>query len=171
MKRIAVLIENYFEDSEYTEPAKALRDAGCLLVHLGFEKGATVKGKSGGVQVRIDESLGEASVEAYDALFIPGGYSPDRLRGDERAVALTRLFMASGRPIFAICHGPQLLISAGVLSGRRVTGWKSIAVDIKNAGASFVDAAVVEDGNLISSRSPADLPQFIAACLKKLNLA
>ena len=167
--RIAVLIDDLFEDAEYVDPARAFRDAGHTLVHIGLKRGATVKGKQCKAEVRIDEAASDAFVDDYGALFIPGGYSPDRLRGDERAVALARSFMKSGKPVFSICHAPQLLITADSLRGRTLTGWKSIVQDIKNAGATFVDQEVVEDGNLISSRSPHDIPAFCKACLAKLK--
>ena len=168
MSKVAVIITNMFEDSEYTEPAKAFLDAGHQLVHVGLEAGQTVKGKRAGTQVKIDQSVAGVSVDDFDALLIPGGYSPDQLRADEEAVRFAGDFLKSGKPVFAICHGPQLLITADVLKGRKVTGWKSIVQDIKNAGADFVDQEVVEDGNLISSRHPGDLPAFIQASLKRL---
>jgi protease I len=102
---------------------------------------------------------------------IPGGYSPDRLRVSEHAVTFVRDFVNSGKPVFAICHAAQLLITAQVLQGRTVTGWKSIVQDIKNAGANFVDQEVVEDGNLITSRNPQDIPAFVERSLKKLQMA
>jgi protease I len=105
----------------------------------------------------------------FDALLIPGGYSPDKLRVDEDAVRFARDFIQSGKPIFAICHAAQLLITADVLRGRKLTGWKSIVQDIKNAGAEYIDAEVVEDGNLISSRKPSDIPAFVKAALRKLG--
>lgn len=102
-------------------------------------------------------------------MLIPGGYSPDKLRSHDEAVRFVKDFMSSGKPVFSICHGPQLLITADVLKGRKVTGWKSIIQDIKNAGAIFIDEEVVEDDNLVSSRSPGDLPAFIYASLEKLK--
>jgi protease I len=107
-------------------------------------------------------------VDDFDALLIPGGYSPDKLRVYEEAVRFVKDFVESGKPVFTICHGPQLLITAQVLKGRTITGYTSIIQDIKNAGATFVDADVVVDKNLISSRTPADLPSFIAAALNAL---
>ncbi len=169
MSRIAVIITDMFEDSEYLEPAKAFKKAGHELVHVGLKAKATVKGKGKNTPVKIDNAVKDASVNKFDALFIPGGYSPDKLRVDENAVRFARDFVKSGKPVFAICHAAQLLITAQVLSGRKVTGWKSIIQDIKNAGAHFLNREVVKDGNLISSRSPADLPAFIQACLKKLS--
>lgn len=169
MAHIAVIIDDMFEDSEYTEPAKAFKAAGHKLTHIGLKKNTSVKGKTKGTKVKIDKAVNEISVEDFDALLIPGGYSPDHLRADEAAVEFVKKFFGSSKPIFAICHGPQLLITARVLNGRKVTGWKSIVQDIKNAGAQFLDQEVVEDGNLISSRHPGDLPMFISASLKHLK--
>ncbi len=171
MSKIAVIITDMFEDQEYVEPAKAFKKAGPELVHVGLKAKATVKGKKKGTPVKIDKAVKEVSVNGFDALFIPGGYSPDKLRVDEDAVRFAGEFVKSGKPVFAICHAAQLLITAQALSGRKVTGWKSIVQDIKNAGAQFFDQEVVEDGNLISSRSPVDLPAFIQACLRKLGSA
>jgi protease I len=168
MSTIAVIITDMFEDREYLEPAHAFKNAGHELIHVGLKAKATVKGEKKGTPVNIDKAVKDVSVAEFDALLIPGGYSPDKLRADEDAVGFTRDFVNSGKPVFAICHAPQLLITAQVLAGRKVTGWKSVIQDIKNAGAQFVDHEVVEDGNLISSRSPADLPAFIKASLSKL---
>ncbi|WP_027714027.1 type 1 glutamine amidotransferase domain-containing protein [Desulfuromonas sp. TF] len=169
MAKIAVIIDNLFEDSEYIEPAKAFQDKGHQLIHVGLEAGKTVKGKKKGTEVRIDKAVGDVSVENYDALLIPGGYSPDQLRVDEKAVRFAGDFVKSGKPVFAICHAGQLLITAQVLKGRRFTGYKSIIQDIKNAGAEFVDQEVVVDGNLVSSRNPNDIPAFVKESLKKLS--
>jgi len=169
MSKIAVIITDMFEDSEYTNPAQAFKKAGHELVHVGLKARQTVKGKKRGTPVRIDKAVKDVSVDDCDALFIPGGYSPDKLRVDEKAVQFVKRFVETGKPVFSICHAPQLLITAQVLQGRKVTGWKSIVQDIKNAGAEFIDQEVVEDGNLISSRSPDDIPAFIQACLKKLQ--
>jgi protease I len=169
MSTIAVIITDMFEDIEYTKPAEAFRNAGHTLVHVGLRQGSTVHGKKERTPVRIERSVREVTPDDFDALFIPGGYSPDKLRVDDDAVRFARDFFNSGKPVFAICHAAQLLITADVLKGRRVTGWKSIIQDIKNAGAEYVDAEVVEDGNLISSRSPPDIPAFVRAALKKLE--
>jgi protease I len=168
MSTVAVIIDDWFEDSEYTEPAKAFKEAGHTLVHVGLEKGAEVKGKKDGTPVAIDVPVAEADASDFDALLIPGGYSPDKLRAHDAAVTFTRSFMDSDKPVFAICHAPQLLITADALRGRTLTGWTSIIQDIKNAGADFIDSEVVVDDNLVSSRNPGDLPAFIAASLKKL---
>jgi protease I len=169
MKKIMVLLDDMFEEVEYSRPAAAFLNAGHTLVHVGLQKGKTVIGKKGEVQVCIDKAIREVSVNGFDALFIPGGYSPDRLRVDPLVVRFVKEFVESGKPIFAICHGPQLFITAQVLNGRTVTGWKSIVQDLKNAGATYVDAEVVEDGNLITSRSPRDISAFIKASLRRLK--
>ena len=171
MEKIAVIIADLFEDSEYTEPANAFQNAGFELQHIGLKSGETVKGKKKGTKVITDAAFGDVSVDDFRALLIPGGYSPDKLRGDESAVEFTRNFFKSGKPIFAICHAPQILITADVIKGKKITGWKSIIQDIKNAGAEFLDQEVVIDGNLVSSRDPGDLPAFIKASLDKLNQA
>jgi protease I len=169
MSTIGVIIDDMFEDVEYSTPAKALKAAGHDLVHIGLKKEKTVKGKKAETEVPIDRAVKECGADEFDALLIPGGYSPDRLRAHEEAVQFVRTFAESGKPIFSICHGPQLLITAQVLEGRKITGWKSIAQDIKNAGAEFIDRAVVEDGNIISSRHPGDLPAFVRAVLSRLE--
>jgi protease I len=169
MKNIAVIVADMFEDSEYTEPAKAFERAGHSVIRVGLEAGEAVTGKKEGTEVRLDRAVRDVSVNEFDALLIPGGYSPDKLRVDATAVKFVRDFVDSGKPVFSICHAPQILITADVLRGRKITGWKSIIQDIKNAGAEFIDAEVVEDGNIVSSRSPADLPAFNEACLRKLG--
>jgi protease I len=169
MSKIAVLITDLFEDVEYTKPAAAFRNAGHDLIHIGLQAGKTVKGKKAGTPVTIDKAVKDVSIDDFDALLIPGGYSPDKLRVDDTAVNFVKAFVESNKPVFAICHAPQLLITARVLTGRKITGWKSIIQDIKNAGAKFIDQEVVEDGNIISSRQPSDIPAFIKASLAKLQ--
>lgn len=169
MAEIAIILDDWFEDVEYTAPATAFKEAGHNLTLIGLEEGRVVKGKRQEAEAIIQRSLEEVSVDEFDALLIPGGYSPDRLRAHNRAVDFVRDFTESGKPVFSICHAPQLLITADVIKKRQITGYKSIIQDIKNAGAEFVDAEVVVDGNLVSSRNPGDLPAFIRASLKKLN--
>jgi protease I len=169
MSKVAIIIADMFAESEYSRPVEAFKEAGHALVHIGLKQGQTVKGIHKWTPVKVDQAVKDVSVDSFDALFIPGGYSPDKLRVSDDAVRFVKEFVESGKPVFAICHAPQLLITAQVLKGRKITGWKSIIQDIKNAGAEFVDQAVVEDGNLISSRSPDDLPAFIQASLHKLN--
>jgi protease I len=169
MATIAVLITDMFEDVEYTKPADAFQKAGHHLIHVGLKEGATVTGKKEQTPVKIDRSVANAAIKDFDALFIPGGYSPDRLRIDANAVRLAGDFLESDKPVLAICHAAQLLITADVIRDRRVTGYKSIEQDIKNAGAHFLDQEVVVDRNLVSSRNPGDIPMFIEACLDKLK--
>ncbi|MDY6903538.1 MAG: type 1 glutamine amidotransferase domain-containing protein [Thermodesulfobacteriota bacterium] len=168
MKTIAAIVTDLFEDSEYTRPAEAFESAGHRVVNLDLEANKTVKGKKEQTPVTIDNALKDVTVDDFDALLIPGGFSPDKLRAHQQAVDFVREFVESNKPVFMICHGPQLLITADVLKGRTVTGWTSIIQDIKNAGANFKDEAVVEDGNLISSRNPGDLDAFIHTSLQKL---
>lgn len=169
-KKIAVLITDEFEDSEYTSPADAFTQAGHKVVTIEKRAGNKVRGKRGQATVTIDKSIDDVTPEQFDALLLPGGHSPDSLRGDDRFVAFTRRFAESGKPIFAICHGPQLLISADIIRGRRLTAAKSIVADVKNAGAEFYDEAViVDDEQLVTSRTPDDLPAFNRAALRLLG--
>jgi protease I len=169
MSNIAVIIADMFEDSEYTDPVEAFRKAGHAVINIGLEAGTMVKGKKEGTGVTVDLAVSDVSVSDFDALLIPGGYSPDKLRADEDAVRFTREFVESGKPVFAICHAPQLLITANVLRDRKITGWKSVIQDIRNAGAEFTDQEVVVDGNIISSRHPGDLPAFIDTCMREIT--
>ena len=168
MSKIGILIDNMFEDSEYKKPAVAFKKAKHEIVHIGVKKGI-VKGEKIGIKVKVEKAVSDVVADDFDALFIPGGYSPDRLRSHDEVVTFVKKFAATDKPIFFICHGVQLLITAGLLKGRRVTGWKSLVQDIKNAGAKYLDQEVVVDGNFISSRYPADLPAFIKVSLDKLN--
>jgi protease I len=169
MKKIAALIADMFEDVEFNLPAEAFINAGHLVVAIGLKKGEIVTGKAQGTKVTIDAAVQDVRVRDFDALFIPGGYSPDKLRAHPGPVAFVREFVESGKPVFGICHAAQILITAQVIGGKRITGYVSIIQDIKNAGAIFVDEPVVEDGNLLFSRNPGDIPAFIAASLKKLG--
>lgn len=168
-KKIAVVLTDYFEDSEYTEPAKAFKDAGHQLTVIEKEKGKTLKGKQGEAQVETDASIDEVSPADFDALLIPGGFSPDILRADQRFVSFAKSFMDDKKPVFAICHGPQLLITAKALDGRGATGYTSIQVDLENAGVKFKDEEVVVCQNqLVTSRTPDDIPAFTRESLKSL---
>lgn len=169
MSRIAVIIDDMFEDVEYSRPAAAFRKAGHELIHVGLTEGKTVTGKKQGIEVIIDMAAEDASPDAYDALLIPGGYSPDKLRAHEAPVDFVRNFVETGKPVFFICHGAQLLITARVVEDRAMTGWMSIVQDIKNAGADYRDQPVVVDDNFVSSRHPGDFDEFIKASLDKLD--
>ena len=169
-KKIAVLITDEFEDSEFTSPAEAFRKAGHEVVTIEKQAGNTVKGKQGEAEVTIDKSIDDVTPDEFDALLLPGGHSPDSLRGDERFVSFTRDFVNSGKPVFAICHGPQLLISADVIRGRKLTTVKPIIIDVKNAGAEFHDQEVLIDKDqLVTSRTPDDLPAFNREALRLLG--
>lgn len=169
-KKIATVITNLFEDPEFTEPQKAFEEKDHKVVTIGPKKGETVTGKKDGTKVTIDLGIDEANPNDYDALFIPGGFSPDILRADDRFVQFAKHFMDEKKPVFAICHGPQLLITARALEGRDVTGYKSIQVDLEYAGANVKDEEVVVCQNqLVTSRQPSDLPAFIRESLNVLN--
>lgn len=160
-KKIAVLITDMFEDVEYTEPAKAFQEAGHELINIEKEAGKTVKGKQGEETVSIDKGIDEVKSADFDALLLPGGFSPDQLRADDRFVQFTKEFMDAKKPVFAICHGPQLLITAKSLEGRDATGFKSIQVDLEYAGANVHDKEVVVcQDQLVTSRQPEDIPAF-----------
>jgi protease I len=169
-KKIAVLLTDEFEDSEFASPAAEFKKAGHQVITIEKQAGKTVTGKKGETRVAIDKAIDEVSPADFDALLLPGGYSPDQLRGDERFVTFTRDFINSGKPVFAICHGPQLLISADVLRGRKLTAVKPIVVDVKNAGGEFYDQEVVVDKDqLVTSRTPDDLPAFNREALRLLG--
>ena len=168
-KRVAILVEEDFEDRELVGPLEALRGAGAKVTIVGPTAGVEFRGKRGNAVVTSDLAAGAANIKNFDALVIPGGYAPDRMRMRHAMVDLARDAMASGKPVAAICHGPQLLISANALRGRTLTCWPSIAIDVKNAGGLYVDKPVVEDGNLITSRKPDDVPMFSEAIIRALS--
>jgi protease I len=168
-KRVAILVEDEFEDLELTGPLEALRAAGAVVVIVGPTPGGTYRGKRGEANVISDLAAGAARMQDFDALVIPGGHAPEKMRMRHAMVDLTREAMEAGKPVAAICHGPQLLISANVIRGRTLTCWPSIAIDVKNAGGLYVDKPVVEDGNLITSRKPDDVPAFSDAIIRALS--
>lgn len=167
-RRVAMILAENFEDSEATSPIEALDAQGVDVTVIGMSTG-TLTGKKG-AKVDAVATIADSTVGDFELLIIPGGGSPENLRIDETAVNFTRDFVASGKPVASICHGPQLLISADVLSGRTVTAVNKIRDDITNAGATYVDEEVHVDGNLISSRIPDDLPAFNDALVKALGL-
>jgi protease I len=167
-KRIALLVEDGFEDREVTGPLEALRASGADVTVVGPTQGATYRGKRGEAAVTADLAAGSARMKDFDALVIPGGHAPDKMRMRHAMVDLVRDAMEAGKTVAAICHGPQLLISANALRGRTLTCWPSIAIDVKNAGGLYVDKPVVEDGNLITSRKPDDVPMFSEAIIRSL---
>lgn len=161
--KVAIVVENGFEQVELTEPRKALEEAGA-----GTDLVSPVKGKVRGWQhdkwgdeFDVDVPLNQANVDDYDALLLPGGVmNPDKLRLDPRAIEFIRQFVEQGKPIAAICHGPWTLINAGAVRSRRMTSWPSLEADLRNAGANWVDQQVVVDNGLVTSRKPDDIPAF-----------
>ena len=168
-KRIAILAEEGFEDSELIEPMRAMKNAGAKVLILGTGSQQSYKGKRGRITVTVDATTDKVKTEDLDAIIVPGGYAADKMRLHQPMVDLVRKAHDAGKLIAAVCHGPQLLISADIVSGRRVTSWPSIAVDLRNAGAEWVDAPVVQDGNIITARKPADLPRFNKAIIEALQ--
>lgn len=165
--RVAILVEDLFEDTELSSPRDALSAAGAKVILVGPIAGKAYTGKHGAV-VTADVAAGSVRVEDFDAVVIPGGYAPDRMRLRHAMVDLVRESLAAGKPVAAICHGPSVLINANVLRGKTLTCWPSIAVDVKNAGGRYVDRPVVEDGNLITSRKVDDLAVFNDAIIRQL---
>jgi deglycase len=164
-KRAAVMIGPLFEDSEATYPYYRLQEAGAEVEFIGAEAGQELTGKQG-QPLTTDRAASEVDAAELDMLVIAGGFGPDKLRMDEGVQRLVREMDVAGKPIAFICHAGWIPISAGILEGRRVTGYPTIADDCRNAGAEWEDAEVVVDGNLISSRRPDDLPAFMAALIE-----
>jgi protease I len=162
-KKVAILASDMFERVELEQPRKALEDAGAhteiVSIHdgeiMGFDHFDAAKA------VEVDRTVEEVTPDDYDALLIPGGVgNPDQLRGDENAVAFVRSFHDSGKPMAVICHGPWMLVEAGVVRGKRLTSWPTLQTDIRNAGGEWVDEEVVVDHGLVTSRKPDDIPAF-----------
>lgn len=162
-KKIAILATDGFEQVELTEPRKALDEAGAQTVVIAPKEGE-IKGwntKEWGESVSVDQTLEQASPEEFDALVLPGGVmNPDHLRMNSDAVDFVRDFAETGKPIAAICHGPWMLVEAGLVQGKTMTSWPSLHTDLANAGANWVDQEVVSDGQFITSRKPDDIPAF-----------
>ncbi len=169
MARIAMIADDLFEDVELRQPYDRLREAGHEVVLVGLAAGKKITGKQGREHVTIERAAGEVRADEFDALVIPGGYSPDKLRMSRPMVAFTRAFFDQGKLVAAVCHAPWMLVEADVAEGRTVTSWPSIRTDLINAGARWVDREVVEDGNLVTSRKPDDLPAFTEAILRRLS--
>jgi protease I len=169
MARVAFVVDSMFEDAELRVPYDRLRHAGHEVVLVGSEAGKRLEGERKREHVTIDRAIDDVTAAEFDALVIPGGYSPDRLRLSPQIVDFVRDVFEDGKPVAAVCHAGSLLVEADVVDGRTVTSWPSIKTDLLNAGAHWVDEAVVEDGNLITSRKPADLSVFSDALLRQLE--
>jgi protease I len=168
-KRVAILVADGFEQVELTQPRVALEDDGAetLVVSGAGKRVKAWKSTDWGTSVKVDVALEDADPTRYDALLLPGGVmNPDKLRLDPRAIAFIRAFGAAGKPIAAICHGPWTLIDAGLVHGKRMTSWPTLRADLRNAGATWVDEEVVVDGQLVTSRKPADIPAFSRETVK-----
>jgi protease I len=168
MATIAMPLAPGFEDSEFAIPAQRLRDAGHDVVVFGSSRGEVVTGKRGQARVTVETTADALDLDAIDAVVIPGGLSPGRLRDDPRVVDFVRRFFDTGKPLAAICHGPQLLVQAGVVDGRTLTSWPALQAEIEKAGATWIDQDLVEDTNLVTSRKPEDLEIFCKAILDRL---
>lgn len=167
-KRVAVLVEQKYEELEVWYPVYRLREAGCVVSLVGPEAGKTYPSKLG-YPAKADVAADKVSAADFDALIVPGGFCPDYIRRSEPMLKLVRDVYAAGKPVAAVCHGPWVLCSTPALKGRKATGFHSIKDDMTNAGATFVDAEVVVDGNVITSRKPDDLPAFTVAVMKALE--
>ncbi len=163
-KRIAILVEEGFEQVELTEPKKALEEAGAVTHIISPNKNSEIKGwdhTDWGDTFKVDKKLSEVSPDDYSSLLLPGGVmNPDNLRANKEAVSFVNSFMESGKPVASICHGPWTLIETGKVKGRKMTSYHTIKTDLQNAGADWVDEEVVADKGLITSRNPDDIPAF-----------
>ena len=166
MKALIISADN-FEDSELLVPYYRLQEAGVEVTVASVNRGA-IKGLHG-YAVTVDKTLDEVNPDDYAILFLPGGRAPAVLRKEPQALEIARSFFASGKPVAAICHGPQILISAGLVKGRRATCYKSMAAELIEAGALYEDREVVVDANLVTSRQPADFPAFLRETMKLLG--
>lgn len=168
-KRVGFIVDEMFEDSEFRVPYDRVREAGYEAVIVGVSAGKQLTGKKHKEKITTDKSIDDVELDDFMALVLPGGYSPDHLRMNDKVVEFIRDFVDSGKPCAAICHAPWLLAEGGVSEGRTLTSWPSIKTDLINAGANWVDREVVEDGNMITSRKPEDLDAFCEAVIRQLE--
>jgi protease I len=166
MKALIISADD-FEDSELLFPYYRFKEEG-ISVDIASMKTGGIKGKHG-YEVDANKSLRDIKPDDYDFLFLPGGKAPEQIRKEESALKAAKYFFEHDKPVFAICHGPQTLISAGLLKGRRATCYKSVAGEMKEAGVLYEDSEVVLDGNLVTSRQPSDLPAFMREIMKMLK--
>jgi protease I len=168
MKRVLVFVENGFEDRELMYPCYRFQEAGYEVDVVGPRAEVTYNGEYG-LTIKSDFSPQTVKIDDYAAIIIPGGRAPDRMRTNKELVNLAKEASQKGKVIAAICHGPQLLIEAGVVKGKKGTCYVSVSTDLKNAGGIYLNKSVVVDGNLVTSRFPADLPDFCRETLKLLE--
>src|SRR5437016_3005927 len=166
--RVAVLVEQQYQEMEVWYPIYRLREAGCKVTLVGPEAGVTYSSKLG-YPAKSDKAAKDVSPDDFDALVIPGGFAPDFLRRQEAVIKFVRHINEQGKPIAAICHGPWVLCSTPALRGKKATCFFAIKDDVINAGANYVDAEVVRDGNIITSRKPDDLPAFVVELIKAIT--
>jgi protease I len=169
MAKVAFIVDEMYEDSEFRVPYERVKDAGHEAVIVGLEAGKTITGKKGKDTLTTDVAVGDVSSDEFDALVIPGGYSPDKIRLDQGMVAFTKTIANSDKPVAAICHAGWMLAEADLIRGKTVTSWPSVKTDLINAGANWVDQEVVEDGNIITSRKPDDLEAFTKTLLAQIE--
>lgn len=167
MKALIISADD-FEDSELLVPYYRLKEAGIEVTVASLSRGV-IKGKHG-YEVAVDKTLDEVKADDYAILVLPGGAAPAVVRKEAKALEIARAFFALGKPVAAICHGPQILVSAGLMQGRRATCYESVADELKGAGAFYEDREVVVDGKLVTSRKPADLPAFMREMMKLTGL-
>ncbi|MDA3130318.1 MULTISPECIES: type 1 glutamine amidotransferase domain-containing protein [Bacillaceae] len=167
-KKVAVIVTDLVEEIELTDPVKAYEDAGHTVEIISDEAGKMIKGKNG-EEIKADKGIDEVNANDYDALLVPGGFSPDLLRINPKNGAFAKAFMEEEKPVFAICHGPQFLVETDLLEGKELTSFVSVRKDLENAGAIVKDEEVVVDSNLVTSRTPDDLPAFNREALKLLK--
>ena len=169
MAKVAFVMDNVFEDSEFRLPYDRAKEVGHEVVVVGLEKGKQLEGKKGKEKVTTDVGVDEVSPDDFDGVVIPGGYSPDLIRSNESIVSFVRSLYEGKKPVAAICHAGWLLAEADIVKGKTVTSWPSIKTDLINAGANWVDQEVAEDGNLVTSRKPDDLEAFSKTFLAQLE--
>lgn len=169
LKKVLIMVDEGVEESEFIYPYYRLQEEGYKVVVCASRAKETYVGKHG-IPFRSEISPKDVKIEEYEAFIIPGGRAPDRMRVNADLVKILREAYEKGKVIAAICHGPQMLIEAEILRGKKATCWKSVATDLKNAGAVFIDAPVVVDGNIVTSRMPADLPNFCKEIIKLLKI-
>lgn len=169
-KKVAILIEQHVEDSEFLVPYNALKEAGAEVTVLGSRMNEKYQGKQMKLSMEADRTTTDALAAEFDAVYIPGGVAPDKMRTNMKTVRFVQDAVEGGKLVAAVCHGPQVLIEGELLQGKRATGFRAIRKDMQNAGANYEDAPLVRDGNLFTSRRPGDVPVLTAAILRHLGL-